>query len=101
MNIVPNSKINTNNDFLINAEYFYDPIEKTITKYNNHPSIITIKKFILNSDSIFSFQHCSKGKITKMINMHCVKSVQIRSIFWSVFSGIWTEYGEIRSISLY
>ena len=44
MNIVPNSKINTNNDFLINAEYFYDPIEKTITKYNNHPSIITIKK---------------------------------------------------------
>ena len=31
----------------------------------------------------------------------CVKSVQIRSFFWSVFSRIWTEYGEIRSISLY
>ena len=26
---------------------------------------------------------------------HCVKSVQIRSFFWSVFSRIWTEYGEI------
>ena len=24
---------------------------------------------------------------------HCVKSVQIRSFFWSVFSRIWTEYG--------
>ena len=27
---------------------------------------------------------------------HCVKSVQIRSFFWSVFSRIWTEYGQIR-----
>ena len=25
-----------------------------------------------------------------------VKSVQIRNFFWSVFSRIWTEYGEIR-----
>ena len=32
---------------------------------------------------------------------HCVKSVQIRSFFWSVFSLIRTEYGEIRSISRY
>ena len=29
---------------------------------------------------------------------HCVKSVQIRSYFWSVFPRIWTEYGEIQSI---
>ena len=28
---------------------------------------------------------------------HCVKSVQIRSYFWSVFSRIQTEYGEIFS----
>ena len=32
---------------------------------------------------------------------HCVKSVQIRSFFWSVFCHIRTEYGEIRSISPY
>ena len=31
----------------------------------------------------------------------CVKSVQIRSFFWSVFFRIRTEYGEIRSISPY
>ena len=30
---------------------------------------------------------------------HCVKSVQIRSFFWSVFSRILTEYGEILRIS--
>ena len=29
---------------------------------------------------------------------HSVKGVQIRSFFWSVFSRIRTEYGEIRSI---
>ena len=30
--------------------------------------------------------------------MRCVKRVQIRSFFWSVFSRIWTEYGDLRSI---
>ena len=32
---------------------------------------------------------------------HCVKRVQIRSFFWSVFSRIRTEYGEILRISPY
>ena len=32
---------------------------------------------------------------------HCVKSVQIRSFFWSVFSCIWTKYGDLRSESPY
>ena len=30
-------------------------------------------------------------------NFHCVKLVQIRSYFWSVFSCIWTEYRKIRT----
>ena len=30
-----------------------------------------------------------------------MKSVQIRSFIWSIFSRIWIEYGEIRTISLY
>ena len=38
------------------------------------------------------FLYCSK---------HCVKSVQIRSNFWSVFSCIQTECGEILRISPY
>ena len=32
---------------------------------------------------------------------HCVKSVHIRSFFWSVFSRIRNEYGDIRNISPY
>ena len=32
---------------------------------------------------------------------HCVKSIQIRSFFWSIFSHIRTEYEQIRSISPY
>ena len=32
---------------------------------------------------------------------HCMKSVQIRSFFWSAFSRIRTEYGEILRISPY
>ena len=30
-----------------------------------------------------------------LINGHCVKSVQIRNFFWSVFSCIRTEYGDL------
>ena len=32
---------------------------------------------------------------------HCVKSVQIRSYFWSVFSCIWIEYRDLLHKSLY
>ena len=35
------------------------------------------------------------------ISIHCVKSVQIRSFFWSLFSCILTKYGEIWSITPY
>ena len=31
------------------------------------------------------------------IRKHCVKSVQIRSSFWSVFCCIWVEYRKIRT----
>ena len=41
------------------------------------------------------------GRWKKIWIMHYVKSVQIRSFFWSVFSRIRTEYGEILHISLY
>ena len=35
--------------------------------------------------------------MTSYPSWHCVKSVQIRSYFWSVFSCIRTEYGDLRS----
>ena len=33
--------------------------------------------------------------------MHCVKSVQVWSFFWSVFSCIQTEYGDLRRNSVF
>ena len=36
----------------------------------------------------------------RLLSYHCMKSVQIRSNFWSVFSRTRTEYREIRSISV-
>ena len=38
-----------------------------------------------------------QNKTSEIFTQHCVKSVQIRSFFWSVFSCIWTEYGDLRS----
>ena len=34
-------------------------------------------------------------------HLHSVKTVQIRSFFWSVFSRTWNEYGDLRRKSLY
>ena len=36
-----------------------------------------------------------------MVHMHCVKIVQMRSYFWSVFSCIRIEYGDLLRKSLY
>ena len=61
VNIVPSLGINTNHSFLINTENEDDPIKRAIAKYKNHPSIISIEKFMENSDSSFSLQPSSKG----------------------------------------
>ena len=36
-----------------------------------------------------------------IFNAHCVKSVQMRSFIWSLFSRIWTEYGDLLCKSPY
>ena len=33
----------------------------------------------------------------EMLNIHCVKSVQVQSFFWSVFYRIQSEYGKIQT----
>ena len=42
-----------------------------------------------------------QDNLEKRSSEHCVKSVEIRSFFWSVFCCIWTEYWEIRSLSVF
>ena len=96
VNIVPNLGINTNHSFLINTDNENDPIEKAIAKYKNHRSIISIKKFMENSDSSFSFQHVPKDKITKTIEMldpkKVVQSNDIPTKLIKSFSGFFSDY---------
>ena len=54
-----------------------------------------------NKTQTLYFQNNHPSWLSKIINGHCVKSVQIRSFFWSVFSRIRTEYEEILRISPY
>ena len=54
---------------------------------------LTKRRFIL-----WYFQHYNEHREKAD---HFVKSVQIRSFFWSVFSCTWTEYGEILPVSPY
>ena len=89
VNIVPNLGINTNHSFLINTDNEDDPIEKAIAKYKNHPCIISIKKFMENSDSSFSFQHIPKDKITKT---KVVQSNDIPTKLIKSFSGFFSDY---------
>ena len=45
---------------------------------------------------VYHFWFAQTGPITK----HCVKSVQIRRFFLSVFPRIWTEYGDLLRIRM-
>ena len=96
VNIVPNLGINTNHSFLINTDNENDPIEKALAKYKNHPSIISIKTFMENPDTYFSFQHVSKYKITKTIEKldpkKVVQSNDIPTKLIKSFSGFLSDY---------
>ena len=54
--------------------------------------------FFLVLGSVYVFLQVLKPKTSED---HYVKSIQIRSFFWSVFSCIRSEYGEILRISPY
>ena len=49
-----------------------------------------LRNYVLTYYLLQSLLHLSR-------RIHCMKSVQMRSFFWSVFSRIRTEYGEIRT----
>ena len=58
------------------------------------------KKFLMKNFIFCAVRNYSENKILKK-NIRCVKSVQIRSYFWSVFSCIRIECGDLRSKSPY
>ena len=70
---------------------------------------IFVPKLLLFVTNCFCNTFCEKSRLIfyvsglkeELSTKHCVKSVQIRSFFWSVFYHIRTEYGEILSTFSY
>ena len=104
-----------------NSYKFDTHINNICTKANQKLSVLSKMRNILNfkqriiiilkSFSESQFKYCpliwmfysrkANNKINKIhertLRIHCWKSVEIRSYFWSVFSCIGTEYGDLFS----
>ena len=90
-----------------NLGYFQETVHKTI--------IWAMVKSIKTVFETASFQKSYRPAVTTLYLLrspvetienscgdnHCVKSVQIRSFSWTVFSCIWIEYGDLWSKSRY
>ena len=75
--IVPNSGIDTERDFLNTRNISHNPIENAIYKYENHPSVIAIKKHMKDTSSSLSFKTVTKEHEAKVItNLDNKKAVQ-------------------------
>ena len=70
MNIAPNIMgITNNHNLLSDFDTTNDPIEKIITKYQNHPSITSINKDMTHPEPTFSFQTVTKEQMTNLIRL--------------------------------
>ena len=56
------------------------------------------KIYIFNNPIVFSSKSWMILLEATWTSLHCVKSVQIRKFFWSVFFCIWTKYGDLLSV---
>ena len=73
---MPNLGINTQHDFLNTTYISHNPIENPVYKYENHPSVIAIKKYMKGTNSSFSFQTVTKENIAKFLrNLHIKKKL--------------------------
>ena len=61
--------ITNNHIFLSNTNTSDDPLEKSIDKYKNHPSITRINKRMKNSELSFTFQPVTKNQISNLIKL--------------------------------
>ena len=61
-------------------------------KFRSFPLVLILAKLSLKLQKKNNI-----SKVTFQRAIHCVKSIQIRSFFWSVFSRIQSKYGKIRT----
>ena len=81
----------------LNYPYSYITISFNCNTPNSSEFELTQIFWIAKKMARIFFLHFS---IQSLCTIHCMKSVQIRSFFRSVFSRIRTEYGEIRYLSV-
>ena len=80
VNTVPNLSIRTQHEFLNTSDNSQDPIENAIYKYENHPSIILIKKYMEEANSSV-LGTVTKEKIEKQVtNLNIRKAIQSNDI---------------------
>ena len=81
MNIVPNLGIKTQHEFSNTNDNSQDPIENAICKYENHPSVILMKKHMEGTNSSFVFETVTEEKMEKPItNLNIRKVVESNDI---------------------
>ena len=68
VNMVPNLGINTEHDFLNTSYISHNPIENAIYKYENHPSVIAIKKYMKGTNSSFFLSNGHKREHCETYN---------------------------------
>ena len=79
--IEPNLDTKTQHEFFNTTDNSQDPIQNVICKYENHPSIILIKKHVELANSSFIFETVTKEKIQKLVtNLNIRKAVQSNDI---------------------
>ena len=73
--------IRLEHDFLNATNISHNPTENTVYKYENHPGVIAIKKYMKSTNSSFCFQIVTKENIAKLItNLDIKKAVQSMDI---------------------
>ena len=81
VNLVPNLGIKTQHEFLNTIDNSEDQIENAICKYENHLSVIFVKKHMQGANSSFVFETVTEEKIEKLItNLNIRKAVQSNDI---------------------
>ena len=95
---LPQKKISSKSPALLELTEGID-----VAKINNSKEYKVCHYWFFNHGFKFSNVVCNGWQDLPMLclNIHCVKSVQIRSFFWYVVSHILNKYGDLRSTSRY
>ena len=87
---------------LFKIDIFFVLLKKLLLNQSTSKNLfVDVPNVAYENQSFIREKRTVKEVVSSCLNINCVKSAQILSFFWSVFSHIRTEYGEILRISPY